>query len=374
MARRKRTFAEEILYFAQSIDIVSDGILRDFRDLVWQYLKDQLDAQYFEIMCRTSVEGNLMLKAHWTSRDEGLIWSVRNPTGGYSNPIVAAYDADTPMWLVSPNDSPLAEAEKIQDQWTRTHDLAPYQPFVTQPIRTAVVVPIRRPPHYGVFFLETGASVGATEVGKDELLKLGEALGIMLELNGLNRTQARQTREAIRQLREILDSAEFPKLASPRLFFAFSDRADRSVTTVVKDVLSHYAGRIDVQDWDQMREAGDIPTQIKHAITRARFGVCYLSEPRRDAAGHADSAGAHTYLDNPNVVFESGMLQAQTSAYGSDGGATGWVPIRERNSPQAPFDFASERMLIVPRSTSGQLDERKLRDELERRFRSLLRE
>jgi hypothetical protein len=364
--RRQRTFAGELLYFAESIDIVDDTTFRDVRDLVWQYLKDQLDAEYFEIMCRTSVADQIVLKAHWSSRDDGLAWSVRDRDGAYTNPIAAAYDRNIPMWLVSPSNSPLAESEKIEDQWSRAADLPAYRPFVARPIKTAVAVPLARPAGYGVCYLETRERVGFTEVGKDELLKLGEALGIVLELNSLNRIQSRLTREAIRELREILESSEFPKLARPRLFFAFSDRGDRAVIEVVKSVLREFGGRLDVRDWDQMADAGNVPTQITHSITRSRFGVCYLSEP---IGGPADG-----YIDNPNVVFESGMLQAQTSAYMSEGEATGWIPIRERNSPQAPFDFASERMLIVPRSATGQLDERKLRDELARRVRSLLRE
>jgi hypothetical protein len=365
----KRTFAEQLKHFVEAIDIVDDQTFLAVRDLVWKYLTDQLEAEYFEIMSRIVVGTQLQLKAHWSSRDENLAWSIRDAEGGYTSPITAAFDHNIPLWLVSPGASPLAEAAEIQDQWSRETELPPYKPVVQRAIRTAVAVPLPANPPRFIYFLETRQSVKITEVAKDELLILAESLGILTDLNLANRTQSRLTREAIRELRDILDAAEFPKLAKPRIFFAFSDRADRSVVDVVKTVLREFEGKLDVQDWDQMRESGNIPRQIAHSIARSKFGVCYLSE--RQASGN----GELQYIDNPNVVFESGMLQAQTNGYTSEDEPAGWIPIRERNSPQAPFDFASERMLIVPRAArSGDLDKQKLGDELRQRIKSLLRE
>jgi hypothetical protein len=362
----KRTFAAELRHFVEAVDIVDDQTFRDIRDLVWKYLTDQLEVEYFEIMSRSLVGSQVLLKTHWSSRDEDLAWSIRDGDDEYTNPITAAFDRNTPLWLASPDASPLAEAAQIGDQWSRFAGLPPYKPVVARPIRTAVVVPLPANPPRFLYFLETKQSVGITEVAKEELLILAESLGIVIELSAANRTQSRLTREAIRELREILDAAEFPKLAKPRVFFAFSDRADRAVIESIKAVLGEFDGKLDVHDWDQMRESGNIPTQITHSISRSKFGVCYLSEP---------GLGGEEYIDNPNVVFESGMLQAQTNDYAIEGEPAGWIPVREKNSPQAPFDFASERMLIVPRAArSGELDKQRLAEELRQRVRWLLRE
>ena len=55
------------------------------------------------------------------------------------------------------------------------------------------------------------------------------------------------------------------------------------------------------------------------------------------------------------------MLHARTTATAEQdmGEPAGWIPIREEKSPPAPFDFASERILIIPRSASGELNETK---------------
>jgi hypothetical protein len=363
----KRTFAEELRHFVEAIDIVDDQTFRDVRDLVWKYLTDQLEAEYFEIMSPTAVGRQAVLKVHWSSRDEDLAWSIRDEQSGYTNAITQAFDRNAPMWLSSPDGSLLAEASTVEDQWSGEDGLPAYKPVVARPIRTAVIVPLPAAPPRLVYFLETRQAVGITEVAKDELLILGESLGIALELNRANRTQSRLTREALRELGGILDAAEFPKLAKPRVFFAFSDRADRAVIELAKSVLREFDAKLDLHDWDQMRESGNIPTQITHSIARSRFGVCYLSEPAPEGAGPG-------YIDNPNVVFESGMLQAQTNDYAGEDEPAGWIPIREKNSPQAPFDFASERMLIVPRAAGGELDKQRLAEELRQRVKWLLRE
>jgi hypothetical protein len=81
-------------------------------------------------------------------------------------------------------------------------------------------------------------------------------------------------------------------------------------------------------------------------------------------------------VDNPNVVFEAGMLHARTAnnESGDGGEPTGWIPIREVDSPPAPFDFASERTVQVPRRADGAVNEDRLRDELRARVQVLLGE
>ena len=61
------------------------------------------------------------------------------------------------------------------------------------------------------------------------------------------------------------------------------------------------------------------------------------------------------YDDNANVVFEAGMLHARTlvSSDTEGGEPAGWIPVREKASPDPPFDFAAERILVVPRTRGG---------------------
>lgn len=101
-----------------------------------------------------------------------------------------------------------------------------------------------------------------------------------------------------------------------------------------------------------MSDSGNINAQIAREIVRSRFGICYLSQKSQD-----DSS--HKFIDNPNVVFEAGMLHALTRVTSATSGAepSGWIPMREADSPPAPFDFAAERTIEIPRSGNGELNE-----------------
>jgi hypothetical protein len=49
-----------------------------------------------------------------------------------------------------------------------------------------------------------------------------------------------------------------------------------------------------------------------------------------------------------------------------------WIPVRENNSEPIPFDFASERMVIIERDQQGKLDERGLKRRFAQRVEALL--
>jgi hypothetical protein len=66
---------------------------------------------------------------------------------------------------------------------------------------------------------------------------------------------------------------------------------------------------------------------------------------------------------------------ADAAGAGDDGEPAGWIPMRESASPPAPFDFAAERTLVIPRySGSDQLNEARLREMLVARITRLLGE
>jgi hypothetical protein len=98
---------------------------------------------------------------------------------------------------------------------------------------------------------------------------------------------------------------------------------------------------------------------------RSRYGICYFSEPD-------PSDGGHKYVDNPNVIFEAGMLHALINT--PDAPPSGWIPVREDDSPAAPFDFADQRIERVPRDQDGQVVEERLRAQVQRRIVALLRD
>jgi len=94
-------------------------------------------------------------------------------------------------------------------------------------------------------------------------------------------------------------------------------------------------------------EPGDINEKLLKEISTCRYGVCYFSEP-------AAEGEAFQYRDNLNVVFEAAMLHALTNDITA--APKGWLPIREKSSPSLPFDFASQRLLMVPRGAQNELN------------------
>ena len=66
------------------------------------------------------------------------------------------------------------------------------------------------------------------------------------------------------------------------------------------------------------------------------------------------------------------MLHALINA--PDAPPSGWIPVREDDSPPAPFDFADQRIERVPRDQDGQVDEKRFQVQLHRRITAPLRD
>jgi hypothetical protein len=305
----------------------------------------------------------------WSSGDEDHSWPHTKPDGSYTNVVTLASAKDQPLWIVDQENRPLSEAETLEDQWSHNVDLPPYQPATNQAARLVVVLPLRRQRPLGVCYFEASTYIGITEVAKIELACLAEALAILLDLYEANRAQFALHSAAIFELQERLENAKFPQLARPHFFLASPSGADTQVTTVIREVLHAFSDQLEFTDWAKISVSGDINVQIAKEITRSRFGICYLSEPAKESS-EADVR----YVDNPNVVFEAGMLHARTAANEAQDGSepAGWIPMRENASPPAPFDFATERILEIPRYDDGSLNEDRLREGLTERIRKLL--
>jgi hypothetical protein len=371
MTSTTSTFANQLRHFARAVDIVDDEIFDRVRQLIYKYVKNELGAAYFELMRDQLMDQELALKMFWSSEDTDHLWPVRRSDGSYTNAVTAAYAEGQPLWIVNPTKGTLAEAEKLDDEWSHVTDLPHYRPVVEQSIRTLIVLPLRRKRRLGVCYFESSTHLGITDVAKLELQLLADAVAILLELYEVNRSQAQQTASAIFDLQERLESARFPKLTRPHFFLAFSNRADEAVVNVISELMHEFTDRLEFTDWTHMNESGNINAQIAKEILRARFGICYLSEPA-PPDHHAGTA----YVDNPNVVFEAGMIHARTAVDDSavSGDPTGWIPMREVASPPAPFDFAAERTLYVPRFPNGALNDGRLRELLRARITKLLGE
>lgn len=371
MTSTENTFAGQLRHFARAVDIVDDQIFERVRGLVYKYVRDELGAAYFELMQAQAFDSDPALKMFWSLDEKDHLWPIEQRDGSYTNLVTMAYAEQKPLWIVDRDKRPLREAEKLEDQWSHTPELPHYEPVDDQPVRMLVVLPLHHRRPLGVCYFESVAHIGITDVAKAELRLLANAVALLFELYEANRTQFRMTSSAIFELQERLDQAKFPQLTKPHFFLAFSNQADTQVTTIIREVLHRFSEQLDFTDWQRIDETGNVNAQIAREITRSRFGICYLSEPAGDSADEGVS-----YVDNPNVVFEAGMLHARTAANEAGDGdeATGWIPMRERASPPAPFDFRAERTLEIPRFDDGSLMEDRLRDLLTERVAALIDE
>jgi hypothetical protein len=366
MSNTVKTFAELLRQFAFSVDIVSESTFNRVREHVVEYMKNELEAAYFGLMTRSVIDGQPGLQTTWSSVGQGSASTIRRGDG-YSQQVSLAFDQQRPLWVVSKDGSPLRDVSDptgYVDLWSGTVGLPKYAQPIDRPMRTSIMLPLVRVGRpLGVLYLESTAYVEATLVGQKELEMLAEAIAILIELRDANKVQVEGTDQAVGQLGRFLSTAKFPRLTKPNLFLASADDADERVLAVIKKVLEDFSSKVSVFDWREIDEAGAITTQIADRIVRSSYGICYFSELAPPSSGHK-------YIDNPNVIFEAGMLHALVNA--PDAPPSGWIPVREDDSPDAPFDFADQRIERVPRD-EGQVNEERLSAQIQRRLAALLR-
>jgi hypothetical protein len=357
------TFGSHLQHFARSVDIVDDQTLIEARTLVREYIEEELDAAYMELARAHTVNEAPGLRTWWSSANKDFSTTIKGPDGNYSSQLAVCFDLAKPLWIVNPEHQPLRRTPSYVDLWSGVTELPLYRAPLDRDLFTSICIPMFRPNNriLGVLYLESASFLDIAEFDSEELALLADALGVLLDLRDLNQVQTQGTRDAISNLRRIKESVVFPQIARPQIFVAFSARADQEVIGVLADVLKEFGSQLRMVQWNQIDDSGTITTQLAEAITSSRFGLCYLSEPREDPG---------RYTDNPNILFEAGMLHALTVL--SIHERSGWIPLREENSPTPPFDFAGERIELIPRVGDGRLNEALFRARLKARVRRLL--
>jgi len=352
------TFGSVLLQFANSVDHVDAATFDRVGDQVKRYVATQLDVDYFDFQVGTMVDEEPQgLTRVWASEgSEGEAASLRTiyidpeDATSYRNQSSYAYATGLPLWVVSADKSPLYDGDEFHDDWSgsSSKDIPRYQKPINRDLRTSIIVPVMHDDAVlGVINLESRGYIESTEVARRELRLLADAIAELYVARLSNRHQAVTTRHAIRELRELLEAGDLPTLTKPHIFIASSGRADKEVVGIINDVLDEFSDHLVPVLWSESSSSGNITERILRDIAGSRFGLCYFSELNTDG-------GEHRFSDNPNVIFEAGMLHSLTNAPTEH--PTGWIPIREKDSPPMPFDFAQQRTLMVPRRADGGLN------------------
>ncbi len=349
------SFGDLLLQFARSADYLDDKSFDEIRASAEDYAKDTLKITSSRLMIagRDEEFGRRMLYRQ-KNVEAGVYKSLRvfDDSGTCSGHCAYAFLENVPIWVVGKNGEPLKEAKSYFDLWSGRTDLPPYRAIFADGIRTSIIIPIEDQRHevIGVLNFETTELVDITQAAKSEVKKIAAALGLCYLVFNAGRLQRHNTHAALKYLR-FMQNRKWPKLTKPRVFLASSAACDSAVIDIVRKVFSDKTlqDKYELVHWEEMSRPGNINSQLLSVLSTCRYGICYFSERDPEHEGR--------FFDNVNVVFEAGMLHGRSD--GNSAYPATWIPIREENSGPAPFDFSSERTILVPRK-NGSVDGRKL--------------
>lgn len=373
------TIGEQLKHFMMSVDFVDSDLCRSVRTLLDRHLAESLAMKHYHVMMDgTRVKGKPALRTAvtaglaWTNENQDTI-PVQEESGSYKGQSTYAYEKDMKLWVTAPlvgdEHKPLNETETYVDQWSKTKNIPAYFSEDKPTIRTSIVCPLKYGDRvFGFLCLESEQYLECSDYARREIQALADAVAIVLWLHQGYLKQQDSRRHAF----SVIESTVKEKghllspLSKPKVFFASSSRADREVVGVVRDILQNELGpSIQEVFWREIKDPGDINAQVIREINECRFGICYLSEPTASNSGTKIQ-----FVDNLNVVFEAGMLQSLSSA--SSETPESWIPLREPNSPPAPFDIAHQRTLLVTRLNDGSLNKDSFHADLLARISNLL--
>ena len=333
-------FVQELRHFALASDNIDEAASADFKNALGEFLGNQ-GISYFEV----STDGELVnkkpgLRSVWTNGKE-ISWEIEAKEGFAS----FAYSRGARLWVTAQDGKPLSQVETDMyvESWSSLADLPKFWNYTgIEDTGTSIHLPLmNNHKSNGLFVLEAQGSHPPTEIAKKNLILMAQSLGTILAAYQLGKSQRENTKTAIGDLLQSARDRTPWLLKKPSLFFAFSNRGDQKLIGMVKEVLMEYEEYFEIVFWDAMATSGNIHSQIFREIRRANYGVCYFSE--------ATEQGNYMYNDNLNVVFEAGMFHAENPELV----ASRWIPIREIDSPEVPFDYNSERAIYVDSRKDG---------------------
>lgn len=359
-------FASELLRIARATDIVDEALLKEAKRLIERYARDAVQADYVEFMREALVGDRPGLITVWSSTNVPHTDALEEG-GGYKNQTCFAFATSTPLWVVDQHDGVLTQESECTDLWSGTSNLPLYESTSpSQGFRTSIMVPgqVAKERTSGVLILESTERLDPTPAAQADLVEIASALAILIRHERSTSSSIEETIQTIRDIEESVHITRLVGTAKPKVFVAFSSRADDEVMASIRTVLDTYCtdAQLSVIAWDEMHTPGDINEQIVGEILDATDGVCYLSEP-------ANGSKEGSYRDNDNVLIEAGMLHVLSRS----GTCKGWIPVRERDSPPVPFDFVTQRLVLVPRlREDGHLNKRNFELDLRNKLEALL--
>ena len=373
MATNRMSFGEHLRQFALSVDFIDPGHYDLIQHQIKTYLYRQLEATQVALFERTRIDEKDGLTTVWSYPNFRIHQTLRDENGEYRRQLAMAIGDQRNLWVISERGRLNFKNSGI-DVWGDKEDekLPPfYVARNAQPSQTAIVLLTKNAQGQvnGAFLVEMQRVVRPSKVLRREMRLIADAIGLLHATDVATQEQREGTTRAINNLADLVSRLELDTGPRPLMFVASSSRAPSDVMEAIDEVLGCFANHVYVEPWQQMHRPGNINMQLVENIRRAQYGVCYMSEPTAES-GSTGRTGNYSFADNPNVLVEAGMLHIVTSSDSVSG--TGWIPIREKDSPDVPFDLGNQRMIFVERDDDGQANIEKFKQDLKDKIAALV--
>ena len=300
---RRVTFGNKLLDFANIADILDEDSFIKIQEYIESYLAEVLNIKYVRLMLmKETVDGQLMLVKYALNREEETLLPIKNGDD-YNGQMAYAFAKNRRLWITADSEeSTLNSCEKYIDHWSgiSSEELPKYRQINSEVnIKTSIIIPIRRNKNdnnniLGVVNFESKEYLHFNKHAEQELKDISYTLGKLFQLFELRRFQKSNTFAVIRELKNELNdfTKEFEGYffeRKPEVFFAFSSRADKEVTGIIRElIVNDFSKDLKLVPWDDDKNLGAITPQMLENIKSADYLICYLSEKDKVAPLFAD--------------------------------------------------------------------------------------
>jgi len=366
---------EQLETFARAIDHMPSEVDHQVRDLIGACVGAGLNYEVFiEGPPTRGIDPPRVLKRQWGSYDDRR--SIVLPPKGtqaYEGHAAYCFCEEKDIWIHARGGGLLRDASDYEDAYGN-RDLPRYVAYTGEDSRASIVKAIRDDENdsrvIGVFTIESRNHLQYNRSAEKTLKHLSKIISVLARTAQESWRNNENTRTVADQLRVRLDpSGVFSTFCQqPVIFHSHSSRALPDVLEIVSEAVKdisemtkacHGAG-FAYQPWSDSTRPRNIVTDLLETLRRSVAGIAYLSEPGDDG-----------FDDNPNVLFEAGIMQALGSPF------RGYLLIREISSSTAiPFDLAQWRTILVQRDRVDRsiTNREVLEDQIRKALRHVLEE
>ena len=350
---KRMTFAEELLQFAKTVDILDEELFLNIKKIINDYASQRWGVKYVKIMnLKFDLDGNRILEKFFLQEyNRGNTQHEMVNIETSKGQMAYVIKQKKPVWIVSKDPKlSLNDAEEYVDCWSDLEEIPEYQTIMpNEKIKTSIIVPfyeLEKERRYlrGVANYEIPDILPFNKECQNEILTLTDTISELLNLYNVRARQEHNSNYAIHRLESKLETFN-AMLRKNKVFIASPSKGNRDVKEVILKVLKEHYGEIEIVDWENNSETGSISQKMFDDINSSRYGICYFSEWSKEK---------ERYIDNSNVMFEAGLMHSKFTTFNDE--TPLWIPIREKESLDFPFDVQGFNTLIVPRDEKKKLE------------------